>query len=352
MEFWLLGAGAIILIAITVWIVWPGQSTDAALDSASHIEEERVMTDNPPSAQDSGVQVRDSARTGGSGEPWSSPTIAREGVSTTPATSGSQPGEATGVTAGTQPEATGASLAPPTGGYRGSAISPLAQPRVLSIGAGALLCAGGAIGGAWLYARWQRERNRPINRLRRGARDVASRLGDRLPDVAGRFPEVAGRLGERLPEIATRLGERMPDVDDLPSGTAPVGGAATAILLSALVASRAMRRGSQAQPSEEMRAQAREVVSQMLVEALGRGRQAMDLGQALAGQTRERARTEMLARLADKRASERQQSGQKYHETRAAGPFLGLGFGRLALVAGGSYLVWRVLRGRNTQAFS
>ena len=43
----------------------------------------------------------------------------------------------------------------------------------LGVGAGSLAAAG-AVGGAWLYRRWQRERNRPINRLRRQARRAAA----------------------------------------------------------------------------------------------------------------------------------------------------------------------------------
>jgi len=42
-----------------------------------------------------------------------------------------------------------------------------ATPRKIGIGAAGLLTLGGAISGAWLYARWQRERSKPLNRLRR-----------------------------------------------------------------------------------------------------------------------------------------------------------------------------------------
>jgi hypothetical protein len=121
---------------------------------------------------------------------------------------------------------------------------------------------GGAIGGAWLYARWQRERNKPINRLRRGARDVASRVGERLPDV-----------------------------EDMPRAAAPMSGAATALLLTGLLASRALRRDS-ADPTEEVRDQASAIVP--------------------------------------KRP-----------------PLLGIVFGGLAILIAGTYLVWRVLRGGN-----
>jgi hypothetical protein len=42
------------------------------------------------------------------------------------------------------------------------------------------LAAGSAFG-VWLYLRWQRERNKPINRLRRQARQAATGLRDRVP---------------------------------------------------------------------------------------------------------------------------------------------------------------------------
>ena len=42
------------------------------------------------------------------------------------------------------------------------------------------LAAGSALG-VWLYLRWQRERNKPINRLRRQARQAATDLRDRVP---------------------------------------------------------------------------------------------------------------------------------------------------------------------------
>ena len=41
----------------------------------------------------------------------------------------------------------------------------LSTPRGMGLGAGVLLAVSGGVGGAWLYARWQRERNKPINRL-------------------------------------------------------------------------------------------------------------------------------------------------------------------------------------------
>jgi hypothetical protein len=56
------------------------------------------------------------------------------------------------------------------------------QWRGLPLGIGsAVIVAAGAVG-VWLYLRWQRERNKPINRLRRQARYAAAELSQRVPD--------------------------------------------------------------------------------------------------------------------------------------------------------------------------
>jgi hypothetical protein len=53
----------------------------------------------------------------------------------------------------------------------------------LPIGIGsAMMLAGGGVG-IWLYLRWQRERNKPINRLRRQATQAASDLRERVPST-------------------------------------------------------------------------------------------------------------------------------------------------------------------------
>src|SRR5919197_181866 len=84
-----------------------------------------------------------------------------------------------------------------------------------AIASGALVSLSGGVGGAWLYARWQRERNRPINRLRRRARGIASTLTDRFEDV----------------------GDRLPDADEM-RDTAPMSGGAAALLLAGLALAR------------------------------------------------------------------------------------------------------------------
>lgn len=62
--------------------------------------------------------------------------------------------------------------APNSGGWRAFGM-PLSLGTLLFIA-----CSGA---GAWLYARWQRERNKPINRLRRQAHVTAAELRGRMP---------------------------------------------------------------------------------------------------------------------------------------------------------------------------
>jgi hypothetical protein len=45
--------------------------------------------------------------------------------------------------------------------------SKAAASRTIGLGAAALLTVGAAIGGAWLYSRWQQQRTKPVNRLKR-----------------------------------------------------------------------------------------------------------------------------------------------------------------------------------------
>jgi hypothetical protein len=77
--------------------------------------------------------------------------------------------------------------------------------------------------GVWLWLRWQRERNKPINRLRRQARQAADDLRDRVPS-----PEEAARpaiglgtavlsilllLWQQSQQRARQADKRIPDAD-------------------------------------------------------------------------------------------------------------------------------------------
>jgi hypothetical protein len=278
MELWLLGAGAIVLIAITLWIVWPSGTADTVGTTTVPIEEERAMTEySAPTADMSAGGV-------------ATATDPMRGERETPGHHWAPSGAGTDYSS-TLPSQTQS--------------RPMMPMRTMGMGAGALLSIGGALGGAWLYARWQRERNKPINRLRRGARDVASRLG-----------------------------ERMPDVEDLPHNAAPMSGAATALLLTGLVASRAMRRGS-TDHRAEMRDQAADLLTESLREALGRGRDAIERGRDVAERGRKESRR-MASRLPTERLPD-------VEPRRPA--VLGIGFGGLAILGGATYLIWRILRG-------
>lgn len=338
MELWLLGAGALVLIAITVWIVWPARTADTA--EASVRDEEvstKAMTESnrpamPP--QGDGFEDQFTSATGdlsAGGVAMAVEGMHDEGTPVTPYPAA--PGAMSGQPSVTATSRGGPWPAADTSGERiGQASrsdafpygspspesSSLARPKTIGIGAGAVLALSGAVGGAWLYARWQRERNKPINRLRRGARDVASRLGDRLPDV----------------------------VDDLPRGAAPMSGVATALLLSGLMLTRAMRHDSDDRV-DVARGQAgnfvRDVVGSDLVrdslrEALGFGRDAMDRGRDALESGREYSDSIPVGKLSARLES---------IEPRKPAMFMGLGFGGLAVVSGGAYLVWRLLRGSN-----
>jgi hypothetical protein len=275
MELWVLGAGAMVLIMIAFWLVWPARTADA-FDSP--VPGEEVST-KPMSGSEYTNATGDLSAGGVAStmqtksEPWSAPTMPREGFERTPADSS--------VPMGNMPA--------------------MHQPHMLGLGAGALLSVGGAVGGAWLYARWQRERNKPINRMRRGARDMAGRLAERMPD-------------------------------ELPVGAAPMSGAATAMLLATLLASRALRRdASPTQRTDDLQGQARELIREALSEAFGRGREALERGREMSPaipRQLERARTGASAIRADNRRP----------------AFMGLGIGGLAAVVGGTYIVWRILR--------
>jgi hypothetical protein len=83
------------------------------------------------------------------------------------------------------------STEPTFGMYNDSAWNSESRSRAMPIGIGmgwVLLGIGGGLGG-WLYLRWQRERNKPINRIRRQAMQAAGELRDRVPSS----PEAAVR---------------------------------------------------------------------------------------------------------------------------------------------------------------
>jgi hypothetical protein len=159
MDVLFLGAAAIVLIALTVWIVWrptPADGTGRAeeavemLPQGERFEDQYTSATADLSAGGVAVTAAQDAQVGPepsdfqrASEPWSQPALAREGAQVLPA-----------------PAPERALPAP-------SMAARVSQPRTIGLGAAALLTMGGAAAGAWLYSRWQKRRNQPLNRLRR-----------------------------------------------------------------------------------------------------------------------------------------------------------------------------------------
>jgi hypothetical protein len=161
MDVLLLGAAAIVLVALTLWLVWRPGETDAPVRAeegpdmippqGDQFEDQYTSATADLSAGGVAVSAAQDELTAApepsefqrASEPWSQPALAREGAPL-PA-----PGEA-------QPALPEPSMA-----------ARMTQPRTVGMGAAALLTLGGAIGGAWLYSRWSKQRNKPLSRLRR-----------------------------------------------------------------------------------------------------------------------------------------------------------------------------------------
>jgi hypothetical protein len=84
-----------------------------------------------------------------------------------------------------------------------------------------------------------------------------------------------------------------------------------------------------------MRDRATELMHESLREALGRGREAIERGKDVA----ERGRKE------SRRISARMPTDRLLDVEPRRPAVLGLGFGGLAILAGATYLIWRILRG-------
>jgi hypothetical protein len=65
--------------------------------------------------------------------------------------------------------------------YYPSYEQPSGSSKPIGIATIAVAISSAAVG-AWVYARWQRERNKPINRFRRQARQTASEVRSRVPN--------------------------------------------------------------------------------------------------------------------------------------------------------------------------
>jgi hypothetical protein len=150
----LLGAGAVVLVALTLLVVWqaPAESVRSE-DTAAMMPQGDTFEDQYTSAtadlSAGGVAITNATSVdeapsttvqAAQGEPWPEDTVRTEGA------------------------ATGFEAVRP---YTPMRESEPGARRMVSVGAAAALTLAGAAAGAWLYARWQRRRNTPINQLRR-----------------------------------------------------------------------------------------------------------------------------------------------------------------------------------------
>jgi hypothetical protein len=322
MELWLI-VGALVLVALTVWIVWTPQRARDAEESPMNDPNRPNMTPQGNAFEDQYTSATADLSAGGvatareagqfarsaanrvtdtaaqmtervqRSEPWSSPGMAREG---TP-----------------QPWTAMAHVDSMNGQRR---MLSLSEPRTIGIG-GALIGVASGVAGAWLYGRWQHERNKPINRLRRGAQGFASLIGDRLPDT-----------------------------EDLPESSGPIGGTAAALLVSSLVLARAMRRSDGALGASAERS------GDVFSNALAMGREqarrmgALDALEIGRGQAVRRWREFDLQRsLEANRKQMRKLEAKVEAEKSKPGMLGGLGLGGAALIAGVGFVIWRLMRG-------
>ena len=176
MELWLLGAGALVLVGITLWIVWPARGADPVGTSLGSKEVvEKPMTETVTSGlAPQGDRFEDQYTSATADLSAGGVAAAVQGLQETPTTPPPFPAGTYGA-APFNPTATAAPYPQP------ETSSSLIPRRSVGLGAGAVLALGGGVGGAWLYARWQRERNKPINRIRRQAKQAAGEIRDRVP---------------------------------------------------------------------------------------------------------------------------------------------------------------------------
>jgi len=177
MDLLLLGAMAVVLIALTLWLVWHPSPETARPEANQPMtpmgdQFEDQYTSATADLSAGGVAVTTAHSEGPaeqSATTWPEATIGPEGSATgiegtrprTPPASTTQRTPAASATPRTPVVSTTARTEPAAQPARS------ATPRTIGMGAAAALTLGGAAAGAWLYARWQRERNKPLSRLRR-----------------------------------------------------------------------------------------------------------------------------------------------------------------------------------------
>jgi hypothetical protein len=168
MDVLLLGAAAIVLLGLTIWIVWrPGGD-----DAASGPQEATRMMPQGDQFEDQYTSATADLSAGGvavsiAGQASDDEPRAEQGVPVPDVQAGhtvtTPPWPAD--TLGTAGSATG--FEPIRRTPADDVPRPAITARRVGLGLATLLTIAGSLAGAWLYARIQRERNRPLNRLRR-----------------------------------------------------------------------------------------------------------------------------------------------------------------------------------------
>jgi hypothetical protein len=158
MDVLLLGTAAVVLIAITLWIIWQPAPTAEGPQAATLPPQGNQFEDQYTSATADLSAAGVALATASPREEVESPVAAVAAAGAADPPESVQAQESATVHAPLVTEV--APSQPPTPKRTG-------PPRNIGIGAAALLALGGALGGAWLCSRWLRERNKPINQLRR-----------------------------------------------------------------------------------------------------------------------------------------------------------------------------------------
>jgi hypothetical protein len=151
MDILLLGAAAVVLIAITVWIVWPSP-TQAGARGTGLASQQTGMMPLGDEFEDQYTSATADLSGGGVATAMTTEPPATEAAVAPPPTPIPAPSERR--------------WSPPAAAEPVSVVEPSGS-RMVSARVAAALTLGGALAGAGLYALWDRRRNRPANRLKR-----------------------------------------------------------------------------------------------------------------------------------------------------------------------------------------
>jgi hypothetical protein len=151
MEFWILGVGALVLIGLTIWIMWPGASAPAGDATATPAADELAVT-TPTATTTTATEKAPPSKPAPVSAPAPSVKVQARPLSAPAAPLGA-PVEAT-------PSAPIAAHEIGVAVKRGEQ-APLRTWHVVT---GLLLTLAGGVGGALLHQRWQQQRAKRARR--------------------------------------------------------------------------------------------------------------------------------------------------------------------------------------------